>query len=348
MFAARWYGARDIRLEQVARPTPGARDALVRIERVGLCGSDVEQFLSGNAVDPTAGAGDVPQAMTLGHELVGVVEECLSRPSLVGTRVIPDVVEGCGSCWWCLRHDEGLCPTLTVRGQNSDGGLAEYFVGRAARLVTVPEHVTPDVAAFAEPVSVAVRALEKCGDLRGGVVAIVGLGVIGNLIAQVCRAQGITVVGIDVAEHRTQLAEAVGVVAVEPAAALATVLEASGGRGADAVFECAGRETTFAQSFELCRSGGTVVLVGIADEQPPFPWRDAVLREIRVVGTAAHMWDTDVQSAVNLLASGTVRVDHLHSRTIALSEVSDTLLELAAPNQLAKVLVNPAQQEGAS
>lgn len=340
MRAVRWHGREDVRCEDVSLGPVSPATALIKIERVGLCGSDVEQVHSGVAVDPAQGE-NPSAAMILGHELVGIVERCETRPELVGRRVIPDVVDGCGTCWWCRRHEVGLCERLVVRGQTADGGLAELFVARADTLIEVPDGVSAEIACFAEPLSVAVRALDKCGDLRGGVVAIIGMGVIGNLIAQVCLARGIAVVGVDPAAHTAGLAAEVDVKTVAPDQARAAIDALTAGRGADAVFECAGRSASFAQSPRLCRSGGTIVLVGIAEEQPPFAWRDAVLREIRYVGTAAHVWDTDVQAAVNLLAAGAIRVDHLLSRVIGLAEVPAVLAELAAPNTLAKVQVDP-------
>lgn len=352
MRAVRWHGRFDIRVEEVESPAPRAHEAVIRIERVGLCGSDVEQFETGHTIDPgafgeaAAGAGATEanqQPMILGHELVGIVEECASRPELVGRRVIPDVVEGCGNCWWCARHEAGLCPNLVVRGQTSDGGLAEWFTCDAATLVVVPGGLSPEVAVFAEPLAVAVRALAKLGEIRGATAAIVGMGVIGNLIGQVCRSRGINVVGIDIAPHRAAQAEAVGIVTVTPDQAGTAVFAATGGRGADVVFECVGKPETFADSGRLCRAGGTVVLLGISDEVPPFAWRDAVLREITYVGSAAHMWDTDVQSAVNLLAAGTIKVTGLTSRVIGLGEVAEVLRELTEPNELAKVVVDPSR-----
>ena len=351
MRAVRWHGRCDVRIEDVAPPVPQAGEAMIRIERVGLCGSDVEQFETGQAIDPgaTGAASDgAPEAnsrpMILGHELVGTVEVCVSRPELVGQRVIPDVVEGCGDCWWCARHESGLCSNLVVRGQTADGGLAELFVCDAETLVPVPEGLSPDVAVFAEPLAVAVRALAKVAETRGSTAAIVGMGVIGNLIGQVCRSRGMRVVGIDVAAHRIEQSKAVGLETVTPERASDAVHAATGGRGADVVFECAGKPASFAEGGRLCRAGGTIVLLGISDEQPPFAWRDAVLREITYVGSAAHMWDTDVQSAVNLLAAGTIDVTGLTSRVIGLGDVADVLRELTEPNELAKVIVDPSQE----
>ena len=162
MQAARWYGPRDVRVEEIPVPRPDAGEVLVAVERTGLCGSDLEEYREG----PTAIPADaVP--LVLGHEVVGTVVESPSGNPSVGTRVVPDVVVGCGHCWWCARHQEGLCPQLLVRGQQQSGGLADFMIACAATCTPVPAGMDLDVAAFAEPTAVAVRALRKAGDLAG-------------------------------------------------------------------------------------------------------------------------------------------------------------------------------------
>lgn len=351
MRALRWYAARDLRLDEVPVPVAGPGQALVRVERVGLCGTDLEEYLHGpldipvDAPHPRSGA---VAPMVQGHEVVGVVVECPDRPEWVGRRVIPDVVEGCGRCWWCARHEEGLCPELVVLGMHAPGGLAEHMLCRSASLVEVPAHLEPDVAVFAEPVSVAVRALAKAGDLRGAAVVVVGAGVVGNLLVQVARAAGALVVAQDPSAGRRTLAVGAGATAVgadhdETARAL---LDLHHGRLADVVFECAGREQSFADSIALTRKGGTVVLVGLSADDPALPWRDVVLGEKRLLGTAAHLWDIDVATAVRLLADGTVDPRPLISAVVPLDGVVDALEQLAVPNNLAKVLVDPTRKGG--
>ena len=344
MRTLRWHGTRDLRLDDVERPAPAPDQALIRVERVGLCGTDLEEYLHGpvdipaSAPHPRSGA---IAPMTIGHEIVGIVAECPSRPELVGARVIPDVVDGCGDCFWCARHEEGLCPNLVVRGQHADGGMAEYMVCRAATLVLVPAELDADIAAFAEPVAVAARAVAKAGDLRGATVVVVGAGVVGNLIAQVARGHGADVIAQDPAEHRRDLAAGLGFAVTADRVETAEAARRAAGRLADVVFECAGHPTSLDDAIALTRSGGTTVLVGLNPAPPAFPWRDVVLGEKRLLGTAAHMWDVDVLTAVRLLASGVVDPRPLLSGVVSMDAAVATLEELAAPNRLAKVLVDP-------
>lgn len=350
MRALRWHAARDLRVDTVPVPAAGPGQALVRVERVGLCGTDVEEYLHGpldipvGAPHPRSGHS---APLTPGHEVVGVVVECPDDPRWVGRRVVPDVVEGCGECWWCERHEEGLCPWLVVLGMHAPGGLAEYLVCRSASLVEVPEDLPVDVAAFAEPTAVAVRAAAKVEQLRDTTVAVVGAGVVGNLIVQVARAAGARVVVSDPSARQRELALAAGAEVAagggaETAAALAVV---TGARMADVVFECAGRKRAFADALALTRRGGTAVLVGLSADEPTLPWRDLVLSEKRLVGSAAHLWDHDVATAVRHLATGAVDPRPMLDEVVGLSDVPAVLERLAQPNDLAKVLVDPTREE---
>ncbi len=168
MMAVRWHGRLDIRVEKVPVPNPADDEALIRVTWVGLCGSDLEEYLDGPIV--------VRGPVTLGHEIVGTVAAPARDGSgpPTGTVVVVDVVTGCGQCHWCLRHAEGQCPNLRVTGLDVDGGLAEFVTGKARRLVRVPTELDPMQAALTEPLAVAVRAVRKLGAVqgRGGVVSV--------------------------------------------------------------------------------------------------------------------------------------------------------------------------------
>jgi 2-desacetyl-2-hydroxyethyl bacteriochlorophyllide A dehydrogenase len=337
MPAARWYAARDVRVEDVPVPEPREGEVLVAVERVGLCGSDLEEYRDGPVAIPAAA---VP--ITLGHEVVGTVAHCPGGEIAVGTRVIPDVVVGCGHCWWCARHEEGLCPHLLVRGQQQDGGLAGFMLADAATCVPVPGRLDPDVAVFAEPAAVAVRALRKAGDLSGAVVCVLGGGTVGQLVAQAALAAPTAhVVVADPVASRRELARAAGALACAPDEAATLVRSVSGGRGADVVLECAGVPSAPATAVEASRPGGTVVLVGFRADTLALPWLGVVLGERRLVGTAAHLWDADVAPAVALLARGVLDPRPLHTATVPLSEAPAAFARLDADPATLKLLIAP-------
>ena len=334
-------------VESSARPIPSPNEAVVAVDWVGLCGSDVEEYLEGPVV--------IRDGVVLGHEIVGTVLEAAidgSGPD-VGTRVVVDVVTGCGGCFWCVRHDEGLCPDLVVTGQHIDGGLADLVVGRADRLIPIPDQLDSRVAAFAEPLSVAVRAARKAGSQVGRSVLIVGGGAVGMLTAQMALAGGAApVIVVEPDGRRRQLVETWGartVWATDGESRRAAVEALVPKRGIDIVYECSGRPGMSAESIRLVRRGGLVVLLGVLTELEPIDTLDLVLGEKTVVGSAAHMWDDDVAVAVGLLASGAIVVDEMISQTVDLDEISGAFDSLADPDQdIIKLLVRVGGEAAAA
>jgi len=346
MDAARWFARNDLRVVEVAIPQASQGQVLIRVEAVGICGTDLEEYREGpiSVVLPQA-AGRAPAVpgRTLGHEVVGTVVDSPGDATIVGRRVIPDVVVGCGRCWWCRRHEEGLCPDLQVRGMHLDGGLAGFMLADAATLVPVPPTVPADVAVFAEPLAVAVRALAKVSPLHGATVAVTGLGTIGLLVGQLALRQGAAqVVASDPSERKRALAAGWGMAATHPDELEALLNARSGGRGADVLVECSGAPSVAAQGLELVRRGGTVVIVGFKPVGVEVALFDLVLGEKRLLGSAAHIWDSDVAAAVSLLASGSIDTAPLVSDVIGLHDIVTAGFErLAGDPDVLKIIVHP-------
>ena len=349
MRAERWHGQRDVRVDEVPIPNPEPHQALVKVEWCGICGTDLEEYESGpvnipvEEVHPLTGQ---KAPVTLGHEIVGIVVEPARDGSgpPEGTRVVPDVVLGCGECWWCKRHQEGLCIRHAVVGLHVDGGLAEYVVSTAATCVPVPPDLDASVAALAEPTSVAVRALQKVSYPIGSNLLVVGAGTIGLLLVQVARTSGTgTIVVVDTNPKRRELALSMGAdLAPVPDELEELLTEATGRIGPDVVFECSGVPGLAGEAIRLVRRGGTVVLVGFHGEKEPFDLLDAVLGEKRIVGSAAHLWDEDVATAVDMLSRGRVDGDPLLTTRVSLERIEEgfATLEDSAAEAL-KVLVTP-------
>ncbi|MEV0946639.1 zinc-binding dehydrogenase [Rhodococcus sp. NPDC049939] len=353
MKAARWFGRRDVAVVDVALPTPGPDQALLRVLWCGICGSDLEEYHDGPLTipvsEPHPGSGRVAP-ITLGHEMVAVVAEAAADGSgfPVGTVVIPDVVVGCGTCWWCSRHNEGLCPQLTVLGLHDDGGLAEFMIARADRCVPVPPSLDPAHAALAEPTSVAVRALDKVPRVVGSTVLILGGGTTGLLTAQIALSYGAaTVFVVDIRTDRLTLAEQFGARPVHPDE-LTALLAALPEPGIDTVLECTGSPGLLDQALRAVRPGGTLVVVGLHGGAEPVGIPALVLGERRILGTVAHMYDDDVGAAVQLLAAGTVDPKPLITHQVPLDDTVAVALPLLADPAAGavKVLIDCSEANG--
>lgn len=320
-------------------PVAASNEALVRVLWVGLCGSDLEEFEAGPIV--------ARPGVVLGHEIVAEVVTPAANGSGPGEgqTVIVDVVIGCGRCFWCQRHEEGLCPTLEVRGQTRDGGLAQYLTADASRLVVVPTNLSADRAALAEPVSVAVRALRKTRSLLGRSVVIYGGGTIGMLCTQLAKRGGASsVVVVEPGPLRRAVITKWGVDTVwaaseeERKSLLKDFLPA---RGADVVVECSGRRGVAREAARVTRRGGEMLLLGVPVGDESMNLLDLVLGEKSVVGSAAHMWDDDVAVAVDLLSSGALEVDSIITHRVPLENIGQAFELLQNSGEAAiKLLIN--------
>jgi (R,R)-butanediol dehydrogenase/meso-butanediol dehydrogenase/diacetyl reductase len=229
-----------------------------------------------------------------------------------------------------------------VLGLHVDGGLAEYVIAARDTCVPVPSTVEPEVAVFAEPTAVAIRALRKATAGPDDAVVVVGAGTVGCLVAQLARAGGADVVVVEPDPYRRGLAEAFGAVAVAPHGAWAAVRARTAGRGADVVVECAGPAAAVRAATELVRAGGTIVLVGTGDAEMMLPVRRLLHREITVRGSVAHLWDLDVAPAVAALASGMVDVRPLLADVVPLDRAAaDGFVRLEHDPRALKILVAP-------
>jgi threonine dehydrogenase-like Zn-dependent dehydrogenase len=151
-------------------------------------------------------------------------------------------------------------------------------------------------------------------------VLVIGAGTIGLLIVQVARAAGAHVIVTDINPARLVLAAELGADPAEPDALAGSLASRTAGRGADVVFECTGVPDQVSATLRHCRRGGGIILVGISDTTPAISLPDLVLGEKRLIGTAAHLWDEDVTTAVRLIASGIVSPMVLPARVVGLAE----------------------------
>lgn len=348
MIAARWHARGDIRIEEVQLRAPRADEAVIRVHWCGICGTDLEEYRAGPLTIPVGSPH--PQSgrmapLTLGHEVVGEVVRAAADGSgpAVGTLVAPDVVNGCGSCWWCARHQEGLCPQVSVPGQQDDGGLAQYMIARARTCVPIPDGLPLGTAVLAEPAAVAVRAVRKIPDVFGATVVVIGGGTVGQLTAQAALVAGAgTCWLVDPSLFRRRVAESLsGVRACSPDE-LDALVAGLPEPGVDAVIECSGAAGQLARAVGITRRGGSVVAVGLRNADEPLSIADLVLAERTVIGSAAHLWDVDVQQAVDLLATGRLATDGLITHRVPLDQLVSTALPLlsAGTEDVLKVAID--------
>lgn len=351
MKAAVWHARNDIRVETVPDPgPPGPGEVVIRVGACGICGTDLEEYRDGPLFIPV----DEPNPLTgrkapliLGHEFAGEVMAVGKgvKKFRVGDRLAPDVLIYCGECYWCQRHEVSLCDSLAALGLMGDGGLAEYCTLPESMAIALPNGLSDDHAALAEPLAVAVRAIRK-GRLRAGErVAVFGGGTIGQFCVQSALAAGAgEVFLVEPLPARRQLALDFGASAtIDPMTEDVTesLRRLTGGIGPDLVLEASGKAV--APAIRAARKGGRIVLVGLPVKATSFNFFDLVSTEKEVIGSLSHIYDEDYAAAVRWLGDGRVLAEPLISARLPLDAlVSEGLHRLEnLPGETLKVIIRP-------
>lgn len=331
MRASRLHGIRDLRLEELPRPTAGPDQVLLRVASVGVCGSDVHYYLHGRI-----GSQVVTAPIIMGHEFsawvaeVGQGVEGLEPGQLVA--VEPGIP--CGRCEPCGHGHPNLCPHVRFCGTPPvDGVFAEYTVMPATNCFPLPEGVDPVVGALLEPLGIAIHAVDLAHLKPGQTVAVLGAGPIGLLIAAVARAAGAAQVYMtEPLAYRRQFALAYAAdAALDPTGQeiVAEIRRLTSGRGVDVAFEAAGAPETPQQAAAVARIGGVVIVAGIpADDTMTF--NASTVRHkgltIKLVRRMKHTYPR----AIRLVQTGRVDVRPLATHFFPLERIAEAFELVAA------------------
>ncbi|HVU13327.1 MAG TPA: alcohol dehydrogenase catalytic domain-containing protein [Phototrophicaceae bacterium] len=277
MLAARLHGPRDLRIETVPEPgDPGEGQVKIKVTAVGVCGSDLHNYL-----DARIGDTKIASPVVLGHEFAGVViavgeraHDGNDQPLKVGQRVAVDPAVPCGRCEMCEAGHPNLCRRLHFCGlYPDDGALQEQMIVAAHSCFPVPDSISDTEAALLEPLGVALHAVDL-GKLKlARSVSIIGSGPIGLLITRLAHLSGADpIYTFDCFPWRTAKAKAMGATHAwtvsKEVDAVKVIQDVTDGRGVDVSFEAAWADHSIAQAAEMARLGGRLVLVGIpSDDQ---------------------------------------------------------------------------------
>ena len=351
MKAMVYHGNKDLRLENVGEPVPGPGEVKLRIDYCGICATDIEEYLYGpvfiSAGTPHPLTG-VALPLTIGHEMTGtVVERGQDGGTIdVGDRVVVNGVLTCGQCWWCKSRETTQCPSMAAVGFDIDGGLAEYMVWPASQVIRLPDSLSSWEAALTEPAAVAHHAVRRGRLGPGDQVAVLGAGTVGMLAMQAARAIGARVYVVDRRQMSLDLARDLGAeAAIDSNATDAgqVLRDLTDGVGVDVVIDAAGGEETPALAVQWVRRGGRAVLVAIYTSKPRYDFNKMVATEREMIGSLAYQ-QQDMEAAVGLIASGSVKTAPLVSGVIGLDEVVHVGYErmLAPAKNIFRLLVAPA------
>lgn len=303
-----------IEFRETPRPIAAEGQVLVRIMRIGICGSDIHVYYGKHPF--------TSYPVTQGHEVSGRIEAVGSGVEglSVGQKVTIEPQVCCGHCYPCTHGKYNLCEELKVMGFQTTGTASEYFAVDAAKVTPLPETMSYDEGAMIEPLAVTVHAAKRFPELKGARVAILGCGPIGILLMQSCKALGAaSVLVTDVSDYRLSVARSVGAdyaVNTRETDMELALRDAFGSDKADVIYDCAGNDITMGQAIRCARKGSTIVLVAVFSKLASVDL--AVLNDHELELNTSMMYrHEDYVDAIRLVSEGKVQMRPLMSRHFA-------------------------------
>jgi 2-desacetyl-2-hydroxyethyl bacteriochlorophyllide A dehydrogenase len=334
MRAAIMEGKRKLVVRDVPNPVLDRDEVLIKVQYCGICGSDLHIYVDGFK-------------LSVGHEWSGDIVEM--GPDVKGWEIGDPVVlqpSGCGECYWCKRGEIGLCDDLFVsvtrpRAHKNVGGFATYLKAKYFKLLKLSDGMTYEQGAIVEPTAVALSAVNKSEMKVGDVVAVLGLGPIGQLVARLAKLSAKKVYATEISQSRIELArnaidEVVNPKVTDP---VDRILELTGGMGPDLVFECAGKVATVQESMALARKGGTILIVSNCFDAVETSFMDIVLKGLTIKGSLSKDVG-ETESAFNLIKNRRIDVNPLFTDKFPLEDINEAF-EKALKGEGGKILIKP-------
>ncbi|MBA2691008.1 MAG: galactitol-1-phosphate 5-dehydrogenase [Rubrobacter sp.] len=305
-----WQGPEEMTVEDMAEPGADSGGVVLRVGSAGICGSEIEGYLGrmGNRTPP----------LVMGHEFAGTIVEVGNGVSeeWVGKKATVNPLLSCGECRMCRAGMDNLCARRTLVGIQHPGGFAEYVAVPESCLTEVPGSLDVSAAALAEPLANGVH-VARLGLSRGPVesAVVVGAGTIGLMCLQSVVLSGVADVSVvEPYEARREHAREFGASAVFASAGEAK--EYLDGRtegfGADLVVDAVGAGETRRAGAELSRPGGSVVMIGLHEDETSVGFHDVIRRQVALQGSYAYTKD-DFAQAVAWISSGEAGIGEMAS-----------------------------------
>lgn len=342
MTAAVLYGKEDVKIEKVPIPTLERGEVLVKVNVALTCGTDLKVFQRGYHARMI-----VPPAL-FGHELSGEIVEIGSgvRDFRRGMRVVALNSAPCGSCFYCLKHQENLCEDLLF----NNGAYAEYIkIPRRiveTNMLALPDDVTFESAAMTEPLACALRGLQETGADIGDTVTVIGAGPLGLMLIQVAKLNGCKVIAVVKRDEQAQAARHFGaheVIQLErDKSPVDAVVEITEGRGSDIVIEAVGRPQSWQWAVDMVRRGGLVNFFGgcATGTRVELDTNRLHYSELTLKATFHHTPQT-VRRAFSLIAEKKVRSTDYVTGEAPLSKLKQVLQQMLDRGSQIKTAIIP-------
>lgn len=351
MKAARWYAAKDIRVEDTIVPTPNDNQVKIEVKFTGICGSDLHEYNHGPQLIPF----DKPYLLnghqgttTLGHEFSGVVAEVGKniKNVKVGDRVVVEPIFRNPASPFIERGEYNLAEPLGFVGLTANGAFAKYVVVEDYMVHKIPDAMTFEQGAIVEPAAVAAYAIQQSGMQMGNTIFVSGAGPIGLLVVQVALAMGASQIFVsDLSEARLKKAKEVGATHTFDARDknIPEKIKEMTRLGVDVFIDAAGVQASFDTGINSLRNGGTAVLVALFAKEVVHDALNQALRELTVKGIIGYR--NVFPQVIALISSGRLPVEKLITSVISLDDIVEKGFEalIKSPTEV-KILVDISKQ----
>jgi 2-desacetyl-2-hydroxyethyl bacteriochlorophyllide A dehydrogenase len=329
-------GVRQVEVQEVEDPKPNGKDVIIKVGRIGICGSDVRTWNDG------------PENVIMGHEFSGTVADPGASNFHVGDKVIAMELDPCRACPTCYRGYGHCCPNVFPRlmGLNSPGCYAEYIAVRPDMVLPMP-HLTFEEGAAIEPATVALHAVKRAKVTPGDKVLVSGAGPIGLLAAMWCKVAGAAYIAISEPNPvRAKKALEYGDVSevFDPTASdvVEKMLAATDG-GFEVAIDCVGVPSSMNLAAEtLIYGDGKIMVVGTNGPDCVVPNHLMTAKEIQILGSFIFT-EQDFASAVQMYNNGQINLTRFVTSTVGFDGVQKAMETLVSPQcQEIKIQIDPS------
>jgi len=328
--------ARDLSVQEVEEPRiVNSTDVLVKVKRVGICGSDLHIY---HGTNPLA---TLPRVV--GHEVAGEVVEIGSDVTnlQIGDHVVVEPIRYCGKCYACRKGQPNVCQSLSVFGVHEDGGMREWFVLPEKQLHKVDSDIPWEEIVLAEPYTIGAQAVYRGQVEEGDTVLIQGAGPIGICILKMAKLLGASVMMTDLSDERLSYAKENGADVIVNAGqedVLQAVQEWTNGEGANKVIDAVCLPSTFALSIEAVSVAGNVVVLGFDEKPAAISQLPITKKQVTINGSRLQTYQ--FPKVVKLLNEGKLRHDGLVTHTFPLEHVQEAFDFVEKhPDQVRKAVI---------
>lgn len=346
MKAIRFMNVEQIELSDVPMPEIRENEVLAKISYAGFCGTDLD-LLNGSMVHIKNGFTKYP--LIPGHEWSGVIVEVGSHVTgfKVGDKVTSDVSLGCGECEYCRKGRYNLCPNREVIGsyRNRQGAFAEYIAVPQRHLYHIPENLSLEEAALAEPAATAAYAVKRAQIQMGDTVFVIGDGPIGQLAAQLSRINGAArVIMAGSWEEKLAIAKTCGTdetINYHKEDIVEAVKRLTGGNGPEVIIESSGNQLVLNQAVKALRPGGTIALISwYADMEVAAQMNNVIAKDCNLVGALAS--PNSFRQVLDYMAEGRLLVKPLITHRESLEHLPQVIRMIREEKEMRiKVLLRP-------